>query len=1013
MRFRGPGLVLAAGLLAMLAMPVMAQDGFAEFQAAVAREKEAAAAFEVSRARAARFEDAAVDAALGELTLREEQSARLAEIDSQLARLVDNYVFAGERSPLLLRELDVLEHWYATYSPVALNLTPRSFLGLEVELGGLAAAGLIYPGERSFTRLADVRSAIQQVNGRLGELRRTGDSERARLAREMDVLERERDALLGQVATENAASTVSADQWLDAALAAGRAAAVLFAAQDAVLAAYERYAQFALRQRPPSLVDVAVSQDGGRIYKAGWVGVSGTAGDDAARRSERDRLAELRQQLIEALEYNRAERRDLAAGRLELAERMMPRSRALEASAQRYSELRWNAAVGALALDIGFSVAEIALTGGTATLVRKTEQLVAKTAERAAARQTVHALIEAATPAERAVIRLAGDAGDPLSESLRLAARRGEAILNEKAPALIEYLVGRGMGREQAARQVEQVVAGTLQRLRTMDQLSQMGNRAAAELPAAERALAALGMQLPTYSAGLDREVLVKMLHEELRTKGVGQSHELAAKAKELVLSDGRPPDPVSLAVREIETQTGTFIGEAIETGFTVTANTVTARAADGLSGMAKYGSKFGRGIQANAANLGIGLVSSAIEVAAAGQFDQLVNAEVKNFVRAMAELDALYRIYVTQLQMDQALAGNAAVLAGALAALDQRIADLDGGYSAAPRVASAGKAEGNLQLELTFSAPLTAAPAVTVGSVAVPVNQAGGDGRVWIGTVSARTVGPGTHTVDVAIDRNASPHGALDADPATPAKWSFARRGWAGFEAGPDRSHSIRLEAPQPEVADLCPGRMPGDMALLVCSCPAESGGGAVWGTYYYTDDSSICPAARHAGAVTTAGGEVRVRREPGRNYYTGTTANGVESGGWGGYGGTLVFEGTSSPEQILAEYEFCGGSTVSTAGERGPQVCRCPIGASGAIWGSGPYTSDSNICHAAIHSGVLTAERGGLVTVYSAPGQDSYAASTRNGVTTMAWGGYGSSFTVGPVAGAPGGIPPAPIPR
>ena len=78
------------------------------------------------------------------------------------------------------------------------------------------------------------------------------------------------------------------------------------------------------------------------------------------------------------------------------------------------------------------------------------------------------------------------------------------------------------------------------------------------------------------------------------------------------------------------------------------------------------------------------------------------------------------------------------------------------------------------------------------------------------------------------------------------------------------------------------------------------------------------------------------------------------------------------------------------------GAMVCSCPEGArAGSVWGSGPYTADSNLCTAARHAGVVT-EAGGVIQLLERPGQDSYSGSAANGVTTSSWGSYGQSFDV-----------------
>ncbi len=67
------------------------------------------------------------------------------------------------------------------------------------------------------------------------------------------------------------------------------------------------------------------------------------------------------------------------------------------------------------------------------------------------------------------------------------------------------------------------------------------------------------------------------------------------------------------------------------------------------------------------------------------------------------------------------------------------------------------------------------------------------------------------------------------------------------------------------------------------------------------------------------------------------------------------------------------------------------------GSVWGTDMYTTDSSICVAAVHAGVVK-EKGGPVRVKLAPGQGAYSGSFRNGVTTSQWGSYQQSFKVSP---------------
>ncbi|WP_442942330.1 LCCL domain-containing protein [Nostoc sp.] len=72
----------------------------------------------------------------------------------------------------------------------------------------------------------------------------------------------------------------------------------------------------------------------------------------------------------------------------------------------------------------------------------------------------------------------------------------------------------------------------------------------------------------------------------------------------------------------------------------------------------------------------------------------------------------------------------------------------------------------------------------------------------------------------------------------------------------------------------------------------PRSRGASPCAPTTVYTDDSSICNAAVHAGLITTRnGGQVRIRICPGAVSYYGTTRNGVNSRNYGSWGGSFIF--------------------------------------------------------------------------------------------------------------------------
>jgi hypothetical protein len=72
---------------------------------------------------------------------------------------------------------------------------------------------------------------------------------------------------------------------------------------------------------------------------------------------------------------------------------------------------------------------------------------------------------------------------------------------------------------------------------------------------------------------------------------------------------------------------------------------------------------------------------------------------------------------------------------------------------------------------------------------------------------------------------------------------------------------------------------------------CPAGGQPDDVWGTDVYTDDSSVCTAAVHAGAITVEeGGTVLIEIRPGEDEYEASSRNGIESLGYGPWGGSFV---------------------------------------------------------------------------------------------------------------------------
>jgi hypothetical protein len=66
------------------------------------------------------------------------------------------------------------------------------------------------------------------------------------------------------------------------------------------------------------------------------------------------------------------------------------------------------------------------------------------------------------------------------------------------------------------------------------------------------------------------------------------------------------------------------------------------------------------------------------------------------------------------------------------------------------------------------------------------------------------------------------------------------------------------------------------------------------------------------------------------------------------------------------------------------------------GSVWGSGPYTNDSNLAAAAVHAGALQAGETAVIKIKVRADAGGYAGSTRNGVTTSNWGAYQGCYEI-----------------
>jgi LCCL domain-containing protein len=174
---------------------------------------------------------------------------------------------------------------------------------------------------------------------------------------------------------------------------------------------------------------------------------------------------------------------------------------------------------------------------------------------------------------------------------------------------------------------------------------------------------------------------------------------------------------------------------------------------------------------------------------------------------------------------------------------------------------------------------------------------------------------------------------------------------------------------------------------------CPNGGWPNKVWGTDTYTDDSSICTAAVHAGVISFAdGGTILLQMRPGQTSYRGSQRNGVTSDRWESWDASFsVAEAPRAPApqkpgaaQIPSAISWQRNARgLAPNGRRFTFVCRTPARPA-RVMGGDLYSWDSSICNAAVHAGAITRGRGGVVTIEMRPGAMSYRGSERNGVTS-----------------------------
>lgn len=205
--------------------------------------------------------------------------------------------------------------------------------------------------------------------------------------------------------------------------------------------------------------------------------------------------------------------------------------------------------------------------------------------------------------------------------------------------------------------------------------------------------------------------------------------------------------------------------------------------------------------------------------------------------------------------------------------------------------------------------------------------------------------------------------------------------------------------------------GHAPGMTYLVNCPANCATSGRTVWGSGPYTADSPMCVAAAHAGAIADVqGGTFQVVFDQGQPAYRGSVQNNVNTSDYGSYGesywiraesgaapAAVTVAPISAPQVAQIGCTFVASQLQNHAPGMNYRV-ECPPGCNAtprSVWGSDTYTTDSAVCSAAVHAGVVT-DGGGQLTVTILPGQPAYRGSTRNGIRSSDYGSYRESYAV-----------------
>ena len=295
-------------------------------------------------------------------------------------------------------------------------------------------------------------------------------------------------------------------------------------------------------------------------------------------------------------------------------------------------------------------------------------------------------------------------------------------------------------------------------------------------------------------------------------------------------------------------------------------------------------------------------------------------------------------------------------------------------------------------EVEWRFDPPLSAGMSVVEQQLGkLELSPAPGEPKAVLGLATPRKANGARWPVRVRVRFEGKAGGPITRiaayrdGPAAPAQVPPTGEAGAFASTAPAGEPSTATATASPAAAPASPGLLPqcpslflnvGEMAVgesRSCVCTRDFGIG-VRGNGRYDPTSSLCEAARHAGALTRPGDVVTFWRQPDCPRLWGSAANGVVSKNFASSTATFSFTAEPPPcpppPSESANLAPCPGlfsKELEAMPEGSSFDCTCTYDkyGKGSLWGTRVYFLGSSVCDAAQHAGMVD-RKGSAITVF-----------------------------------------------